>query len=135
MSSIGIFNLNDTIAAKRFGVVELNGESRIVGFQEKPEFPRSSFISMCMYFFPKQKLDKFSEYLAPGNNHDAMGHFIKWFAGVDKVYGYPFHGKWFDIGDKQAYYDAQMFFENSKEFCKPELCRDELAKALPITQC
>ena len=110
LSSVGIFNLNDTIAAKSFGVVELNGESQIVGFQEKPEFPKSSFISMCMYFFPKQTLDTFSEYLALGDHHDAMGHFVTWLSQVSKVYGYLFDGKWFDIGNKRAYNDAQMYF-------------------------
>ena len=112
MSSVGIFNLHDTIAAKNFGVVELNGESRIVGFQEKPECPRTSFISMCMYFFPKQTLNKFTEYLAMGDHHDAMGHFIKWLSQDSKVCGYLFDGKWFDIGDKRAYSDAQMYFGN-----------------------
>lgn len=111
-SSVGIFNLNDTIAAKSFGVVALNGELRIIDFQEKPEFPRTSFISMCMYFFPKQMLDKFSEYLGRGDHHDAMGHFVKWLSLVTKVYGYLFDGKWFDIGDKRAYNDAQMYFGN-----------------------
>lgn len=113
LSSVGIFNLNDTIAAKSFGVVALNGELRIIDFQEKPEFPRTSFISMCMYFFPKQMLDKFSEYLGRGDSHDAMGHFVKWLSQATKVYGYLFDGKWFDIGDKRAYNDAQTYFGNS----------------------
>lgn len=110
--SVGIFNLDDKTAAKKFGVVALDGESQIASFQEKPEFPKTSFISMCMYFFPQQTLDTFSEYLALGDHHDAMGHFVKWLSQVTKVYGYLFDGKWFDIGDKRAYYDAQAYFGN-----------------------
>ncbi len=112
LPSIGIFNLNDTMAAKNFGVVALNGELRIVDFQEKPEFPRTSFISMCLYFFPRQTLNKFPEYLGRGDSHDAMGHFVKWLSQVTKVYGYLFDGKWFDIGDKRAYNNAQAYFGN-----------------------
>ena len=111
-SSIGMVNLNDFSAAKRFGVVEFDSRSQVIGFQEKPEKPNSSFVSMCLYYFPECKLDRFSEYLALGNHYDAMGYFVKWFSQVDEIYGCNFSEKWFDIGDKQAYYDAQTYFAN-----------------------
>ncbi|MBI2471508.1 MAG: nucleotidyltransferase family protein [Planctomycetes bacterium] len=113
-SSIGMVNLKDLSAAKRFGVVEFDSSSQVIGFQEKPEQPNSSFVSMCLYYFPQCKLDRFSEYLASGNYYDAMGHFIGWLSQVDEVYGCNFTEKWFDIGDKQAYYDAQKYFAGSR---------------------
>lgn len=113
-SSIGVVNLNDLSAVKRFGVVEFDSRSKVTGFQEKPEKPTSSFVSMCLYYFPECKLGKFSEYLASGNHYDAMGHFITWLSKADEVYGCGFTGEWFDIGDKQAYYDAEEYFANIK---------------------
>lgn len=117
-SSVGVFNLNDLNAVKRFGVVKLDRRSKIIAFQEKPEKPESSFVSMCLYYFPGGKLSRFPEYLTSSNHYDAMGHFIGWLSQVDEVYGCDFTDKWFDIGDKQAYYDAQMYFTHGRGHAK-----------------
>ncbi len=115
-TSIGAVDLNDLSAAKRFGVVEFDNRSQVISFQEKPELPRSSFVSMCLYFFPKSKLVKFSEYLALDNYYDAMGHFVGWLSQVDEVYGCDFTEKWFDIGDMRAYHDAQAYFAGMRSY-------------------
>ncbi|MGQ3686340.1 MAG: nucleotidyltransferase family protein [Candidatus Loosdrechtia sp.] len=117
-SSIGVVDLQDLAAAKRFGVVKFGSGLKVTGIQEKPERPESSLVSMCLYYFAGCKLGRFSEYLTSGNHYDTVGHFIGWLSHVDDVYGCNFAEKWYDIGDKQAYYDAQMYFTQNTETVK-----------------
>jgi glucose-1-phosphate thymidylyltransferase len=88
--------------AKRFGVVELEGQ-RVVRFEEKPQEPRTTMISTGIYMLPKDTLGKFDEYLRGGNNPDAPGYFLKWLASENPVYGFECKGEWFDIGTLDTY--------------------------------
>jgi glucose-1-phosphate thymidylyltransferase len=117
-SSIGVVDLNDLAVAKRFGIVKFGRGSKVNGIQEKPEQPESSLVSMCLYYLPGCKLGRFSEYLASGKHYDTVGHFIGWLSRVDDVHGCNFTEKWFDIGDKQAYSDAQTYFTNNSEYAE-----------------
>ena len=44
--------------ASRFGLVEVNNDNRILGFQEKPENPKSNLASMGIYIFDWKELRK-----------------------------------------------------------------------------
>jgi len=42
---------------ERYGVVEFEGDGRVVGFEEKPERPRSHYAVTGLYFYDNQVLD------------------------------------------------------------------------------
>ncbi len=111
--SIGVYDLGDKSKAVSFGVVELDSEGRILSFEEKPENPKASTIGMCLYYFPSGRLKTLiEEYLSDEEMpRDAIGFFLKWLSENYSVYGYVFPGRWFDIGSKEAYEEANAFFK------------------------
>lgn len=111
--SIGIYNPNGSagkLDLRRFGIVLLNGGGEIVDFQEKPAQPKSSVVAMCIYFFAKENLHLFEQYLSQNSRSEEPGNYISWLAKSDKVYGYSFEGNWCDIGDIDAYSEAVFTF-------------------------
>ena len=108
---IGAFNLNGKTTAKKFGMVALDKNHRVVQFLEKPEHvDPHHLVALCLYFLPKEKVQRLYEYLGHGHDQDAIGNFFKWLAQHDHVYGYSFNGTWLDIGDIEAYSEAVMIF-------------------------
>lgn len=109
---IASYDMGDIEQVKNFGVVVLDDNNKVVGFQEKPEEPKSTLISTCIYMFPKEDLKLIDEYLANDNNPDAPGFFIQWLKDQKTIHGFVFNEKWFDIGSFELYDEA------NKEFAK-----------------
>ena len=89
--------------ASRFGLVTVDGEDRVRGFEEKPEHPSHDLVSMGFYAFKASYL--FDVLIADAANassahdfgHDILPATVKSGAGV---LAYPFDGYWRDIGDR-----------------------------------
>ncbi|MDE1804945.1 MAG: nucleotidyltransferase family protein [Candidatus Micrarchaeota archaeon] len=105
-AAIALFEASSRDDAKRFGVVELKG-SRIVGFEEKPEEPKTLLLSTGIYLFPKSSIGMFDSYIMEKNNPDAMGNFVKWYIGRSDAEGIVCKGRWIDIGNLETY--RQLF--------------------------
>ncbi len=108
-ASIGLYDVGSLEPARRFGIVELNQESRIVRFDEKPKEPRSTLAASCIYFFPKESLRLLGEFIR-GNDADASGKYIAWLVKNDKVFGYTLRGEWIDIGHFDSLKEAEKKF-------------------------
>lgn len=107
---IALYDLSNPERAKwRYGVAELQS-SRIVSFQEKPTRPRSALVSTACYIYPPWIFPLIGEFLAraPGGR-DAPGFFNQWLLdqGVE-LEGFVFQGRWFDIGDRASYIEANL---------------------------
>ncbi len=85
--------------------------NEFVEFLEKSPTPKSTLISLGIYFFPKQKLQLIRKYMAEKNNPDKMGFFIMWLMQQEKVLGHVYNEKWFDIGWIEALETARKEFE------------------------
>lgn len=109
--TIGAYDIHDKQAANKFGVISLNNDAKVVSFEEKPVNPRSSLITMCLYYFPKSSIGYMKEYVALSKALDAAGSYIKWLAENKDVYGFKFTGKWYDIGSVEALQEAQKNFK------------------------
>ena len=114
LSSIGLYNLEDKEAVKRYSQVCLDANQKIIDFEEKPKKPSSTLVAKCVYFFPRNKLDLISEYISSGGNTDAPGYYIRWLCRRDTVYGFIFQGKWYDIGNYEIYQRANKDFNSLK---------------------
>jgi len=108
--SVGLYDLGSKDKASKYGVVAINSDKRVIDFQEKPAKPASTLIAMCVYFYPREKLFLFDEYMDSPNSKDAPGNFIKWVYKRDVCYGYVFDGVWYDIGDMDSYTRANEEF-------------------------
>ena len=103
-AAVALYDIKDLDAAKRYGVVKIDEDSRVVNFQEKPPKPESTLVSTGVYYFPKDTLASIKEYnTKPGLNLDAPGYYISWLAAMNKVYGFTFREPWYDIGDIETY--------------------------------
>jgi glucose-1-phosphate adenylyltransferase len=112
---------NDSL---HFGVVEVNKQNMVVGFQEKPEKPKTIpgspdeiFGSMGIYLFNADVLKKelASDATKTGSDHDFGKNIIpQMVAKKLKVYAYDFakgneeSSYWRDIGTRDSYYQANM---------------------------
>ncbi len=112
-------------ARGNFGVMEIDGSQRIVGFEEKPTAPKPlpsdadrCLASMGIYLFNAAVLfdQLFRDAGRPHSNHDFGRNIIP--AMIDdrmSVYAYPFVDEnrkealyWRDVGTLDAYYQANM---------------------------
>lgn len=94
--------------ASSYGLVELEGD-RVVGFEEKPDEPESTLVSIACYAFPADSLGRLEEYLADEGNPDAPGYFVEWLHERDNVGAFTFDGAWFDVGTRDSYLDANAY--------------------------
>jgi glucose-1-phosphate thymidylyltransferase len=103
--AIVAYDVGNRERAKSYGLVELDG-TEVVDFQEKPDDPRSTLVSIGAYVFPADTLPLFDEYLADGENPDEPGWFVQWLQSRGSVHAFTFDGAWYDIGTPEAYLDA-----------------------------
>jgi glucose-1-phosphate thymidylyltransferase len=102
--SVALYDVGNLEAAKKFGVVHIDGKSLVTDFEEKPQFPKSTLVSTGIYFFPREKVASLREYVnLEGAKLDAPGYYVKWLSVNSYVYGFPFSEKWYDIGDLGSY--------------------------------
>ena len=103
--TLAAYDVEDRERAKSYGLVELDGD-QVVNFQEKPDYPKSTLVSIACYAFPAETLPDLSTYLSDGNNPDEPGWFLQWLQGRGPVHAFTFDGAWFDIGTADSYLDA-----------------------------
>jgi glucose-1-phosphate thymidylyltransferase len=110
--SIAIYDIGDPmLASRKFGVIEVDNAGRVKGMEEKPEKPRSSYIGMGVYYFPKPTLGLVDEYLGSQGAQDAPGFYIRWlFDKGISIFSYLFSGMWYDIGDLKALEEANAIY-------------------------
>lgn len=109
--AIGVYDIKDPRQTHRYGVIKLDGQNKVIDFVEKPEISKSTFVAMCLYYFPKEKLNLIGKYLnVKTEKNDAMGFYIDWLRKNDKVYGFVFKGRWYDIGDHKFYSKVKETF-------------------------
>ncbi len=88
---------------------------RIIDFVEKPENPPSTLVSTACYVLSQEGIRGILTYLDAGENPDAIGFFIKWLIKRERVFGFAFSGKWFDIGSLESLEEADFIYTKKKE--------------------
>lgn len=113
---IGILPIEDREHLKRTGVVEINQDYQVVGFEEKPCEPKSNFACPPLYFLKAETLPLIETYIRDGHNSDAPGNFFNWLHRQKTVYAYPFKGSRMDVGNPKTYKLAdQIYSEQAKQ--------------------
>ncbi|HAS55012.1 MAG: glucose-1-phosphate adenylyltransferase [Nitrospirae bacterium GWC2_57_13] len=106
-----------------FGIVEVDRDYRITGFEEKPKAPRPipgkpglSFASMGIYLFDTKKMIEYLEFDALRDTaHDFGRNIIPEMLKSGQVFAYDFKDEnnkeakyWRDVGTIDAYWEASM---------------------------
>ncbi len=109
--------------ATHFGVIEVDKDYRIIGFEEKPKNPKPipgrpdmAFASMGVYLFNTKKAIEHLEFDALlDTSHDFGKNIIPQMMKTDRVYAYNFEDEnkkaakyWRDVGTIDAYWEANM---------------------------
>ena len=102
--ALAAYDVGSRQKAKSYGLVELDGD-RVVDFQEKPDDPKTTLVSIACYAFPRDQL-RFGEYLEGGNNPDEPGWYLQWLQARTAVHAFVFDGAWFDIGTPESYLET-----------------------------
>ncbi len=121
--TIGALRVN-CAEAKEFGVMQVDSDQRIVGFQEKPAQPRSipndhghALASMGIYVFNTRFLFEQLCHDAndPKSHHDFGKNIIPSIIDRHRVFAFPFKDEnrkqdayWRDVGTLDAFYEANM---------------------------
>jgi len=113
----------DRKLSREFGVMEIDKNWRIVGFQEKPEEPKAIpgdpggiLASMGIYIFNTEVLARrLIEDTRSDSSHDFGKDIIPMMIGRDQVFAFDFRrgdcggtGYWRDVGTIDAYFEANM---------------------------
>ncbi len=109
--TVGVYDIKDISQAHMFGIILMDKAGKIVSFEEKPSKPKSTLVTMCFYYFPKETLGFIQQFFKESSSSDAAGGYIKWLSEKKEVYGFQFQGKWYDIGSVESYYEAQSKFK------------------------
>ena len=114
----------DVASAHRFGVMQIDAESQVVGFEEKPPEPKPipndpqhALASMGIYVFNARFL--FEQLCLDATRHESSHDFgrdmIPSIIGTHRVFAYPFLDEnrkqdayWRDVGTLDTYYEANM---------------------------
>jgi NDP-sugar pyrophosphorylase family protein len=96
------------------GVVELNGDHSIKGYQEKPSI--EYLVSMGVYIFEPRIL----EYIPKDQYLDFPDLVLRLIEAGEKVSGYVFDGYWEDLGRPDDYERASADFERNRSQFLPE---------------
>jgi glucose-1-phosphate adenylyltransferase len=105
--------------ASRFGVMQVDGENRIIEFLEKPKRPptlpgnpEKALISMGVYAFRTPVLIKalLKDARTPGSTHDFGKDIIPKLVRDLQICAYVYDDYWEDIGTIDAYWQANMTF-------------------------
>ena len=115
----------DRPRAKGFGIVEVDAQRRIVGFQEKPAAPKAipgddahCYVSMGIYLFNRRVLEEalIEDAKRADSTRDFGRDVIPRLLKGGRVFAYNFKDEnsrkeakyWRDIGTLDAYYDANL---------------------------
>jgi len=105
-SAVALYDVGDRELARKYGIVELADDDRVVGFLEKPEEPPSTLAATATYVFHRDHVALVRRYLEEGSSPDQPGRFVAWLHEREPVYGYRFDGEWLDIGDREQLREA-----------------------------
>jgi glucose-1-phosphate thymidylyltransferase len=108
--ALGVYDVGDLEAIRRYNAIELAEDGRITFFEEKPDEPRSTLTGIALYFYPRRSLPLVAAYLAEGNNPDQPGRLVQWLYPRTAVYAWPVPGRWFDIGSEETLAEADRAF-------------------------
>ncbi|HSV30719.1 MAG TPA: glucose-1-phosphate adenylyltransferase family protein [Atribacteraceae bacterium] len=92
----------------RFGILEIDANGWVTGFEEKPENPRTDIAFMGVYIFRYDFLRRKLTENAREDKYDLVDHVIVESLGKASIQAYYYNDCWWDAGSLKAYWEANM---------------------------
>jgi len=94
---------------ERFGVAELDGNGRLIGFEEKPARPKSSLIPIGVYFFRPSVFDVIGNLRPSARGEFEITDLLNHYLAAGSLAHTVFEGEWQDAGTIEALLKASEF--------------------------
>lgn len=93
----------------RFGVAELDGNGRVIGFEEKPMQPKSDLIPIGVYLFRRSVFDILAELEPSARGEFEITDVLNAYIQRDSLMAQEFSGEWQDAGTVESLLAAGSF--------------------------
>lgn len=107
---LGVFDVGSLDLARKYSTVEIDANSRLLSFTEKPPQPTSTLVGIALYYYPRHVLPLIRQYVAEGNNPDQPGRLVQWMCPRTPFHVWRVPGMWYDIGSKETLEEANRIF-------------------------
>jgi glucose-1-phosphate adenylyltransferase len=102
-------DMDPELGRGRFGFAEVDAGGRVVGYEEKPERPRSRLASLTMYLFRAEVLEaRLEENARTGTSFQLYSEVLPAMIGRDHVRAHVHPGYWSYARSVDAYHQAHM---------------------------
>ena len=88
-SALAVFDCGDLELATHYGVVELDEDERVVGFEEKPSEPARTLVATATYLYHREHVPLVGRYLEEGNSPDQPGRLVAWLTSASRSTATP----------------------------------------------
>jgi glucose-1-phosphate adenylyltransferase len=93
----------------RFGFAEVDNQSRVIGYQEKPDRPRSNLGSLTIYLFRTEVLiARLEENARTGTTYQLYSEVLPEMVGRDRVCAFRYEGYWNYARSVDAFHQANL---------------------------
>ena len=100
---------------QRTGVVELDGQMKVLGMEEKPQVPKSHWAVPPFYIYLKKDLDLVRNSVENGCGKDAPGNLAHYMVEHTTMHAWPMSAGRFDIGSLDTYHEAVRLYGGEHE--------------------
>ena len=100
---------------QRTGVVELDGQMKVLRMEEKPEVPKSHCAVPPFYIYLKKDLDLVRHSVENGCGKDAPGKLAHYMVEHTTMHAWPMSAGRFDIGSLDTYHEAVRLYGGEHE--------------------
>jgi len=110
-----VYDVGDLEQIKKYNSIEIDEDSRITFFEEKPAQPKSTLTGIALYFYPRMALTLIHRYIAEGNNPDQPGRLVQWLYPQVPFYTWTVPGLWYDVGSIETLKEANRVFSELRK--------------------
>jgi glucose-1-phosphate thymidylyltransferase len=110
----------DSRRLRKSGVLEVDGQDRVLSMEEKPEQPRSCWCCPPFYFYARRDAALVRQAISEGCGVDAPGSYIAWLCGRSDVYAMEMPGRRYDVGDLQSYEAVSQLYRGIRNVDETE---------------
>lgn len=95
---------------KQYGVVEVDGQGRVLSIEEKPEHPKSSFAQLGLYMYDTRVFDIIEHLKPSGRGELEISEVNSEYLRLGALVAHKVRGRWFDTGTFQDLKRATEYF-------------------------
>ena len=107
---LAVYDVGNLDEIRKYNAIEIDGDGRIVFFEEKPAQPRSTLTGIALYYYPGFSMPLIRQYMEEGNNADQPGRLVQWMYQRTPFYTWQVPGIWFDVGSQETLEEANRIF-------------------------